>query len=226
MKTKLLVIILLLLVSISSTCSFAQMRMTSFDHKDVIHLFNNKDLSDWEFVLQDNTSKPEDIFTVKDSILHIESNTLGYMYTKEKYDNYRLYIEWRWIKPSSDNGIFVLINESNKPYPSAIECRLKENNSGDFIIYGNASLAEYTTHENETRPLFPTIAKKYESNENPVGEWNQLDIFIIEGIVSVYINGKFQNEGTSLIKSGHVGIKCVGGEPIEFKKFFLIKINP
>ncbi|MDN5296726.1 MAG: hypothetical protein PWQ71_832, partial [Bacteroidota bacterium] len=60
------------------------------------------------------------------------------------------------------------------------------------------------------RPKFPVIPKKNNSNEKPVGEWNKAKIVIKEGHISVYINDLLQNEGTSPVTEGHIGLQSEG----------------
>ena len=64
--------------------------------QQTIDLFNGKDLSNWKFYLEDSTTKPEEVFSVKEGLIHIKGTPFGYMYTKEKYGNYKLHVEYRW----------------------------------------------------------------------------------------------------------------------------------
>ena len=59
-------------------------------------LFNGKDLSNWNFVVDKNSVPADQVFSVRDGVIHIKGNPFGYMYTKEKYSNYKLHVEWRW----------------------------------------------------------------------------------------------------------------------------------
>ena len=73
-------------------------------------LFNGKNLSNWNFVVDKNAVPAEQVFSVKDGLIRISGEPFGYMYTKEKHSNYKLHVEWRWVdgKPSN-SGIFLLI---------------------------------------------------------------------------------------------------------------------
>ena len=48
-------------------------------------LFNGKDLSGWNFVVDKNSVPAEQVFSVKDGVINITGQPFGYMYTKEKY---------------------------------------------------------------------------------------------------------------------------------------------
>jgi hypothetical protein len=177
-------------------------------------LFNGKDLSQWNFVV-DNDSEPADrVFTVHDGVINIKG-TLGYMYTKKKYSNYVLHVEWRWPVEATNSGIFVLIEEPKNPFPNGIECQLGAGNAGDLVLLGGSNLNEYKTPP-EGRPAFPVLKKTNSSNEQPVGKWNHANIFVQDGVINVFINGVHQNTATNKVKSGHIGLQSEGKD-IQFK---------
>jgi len=133
------------------------------------------------------------------------------MYTKRKYSDFTLETEWRWLGEAGNSGIFLLIESPDNPFPRAIECQLKAGNAGDFVLLNHSQLAEYALPDGVTeRPKFPVIPKKNNSNEKPVGEWNKAKIVIKEGHISVYINDLLQNEGTSPVTEGHIGLQSEG----------------
>ncbi|MBK5722809.1 DUF1080 domain-containing protein [Dysgonomonas sp. Marseille-P4677] len=184
-------------------------------------LFNGKDLTNWNFVIEGNKVPAEEVYSVKDGIIHVTGNPLGYMYTKEKYGNFHLQTEWRW--PSgveSNSGIFVLIEEPNNPFPNGIECQLKSGDAGDFVLLGGSDLAEFKSIEGQPRPKFPVVKKDKGSTEKVPGEWNKADIYCLNGVITVYINGIFQNKGTNKIKEGYIGLQSEGKD-IEFRNVTL-----
>ena len=188
--------------------------------QEVEKLFNGTDLSNWNFVLEKKDVPAEKVFFIKDGLIHIAGAPLGYMYTRAKYGNYHLHAEWRWPEGvASNSGIFLLIEEPNNPFPNGIECQLKAGNAGDFVLLGGSDLAEYKNPDSE-RPKFPIIAKAKASTEKVAGEWNSADIYCRDGIITVYINGVFQNKGTNKIKEGHIGLQSEGKD-VEFKNVAL-----
>jgi len=160
-------------------------------------LFNGKDLSNWEFVVEKNAVPADQVYSVKNGVIHIKGAPLGYMYTKEKYDNYKLHVEWRWDEGESNSGIFVLIEDPKNPFPNGIECQLAAGNAGDFVLLGGSDLEEFNLRPGEERPAFPVVKKTNASSEKPAGEWNEANIFVRDGVITVYINGVFQNTGTN-----------------------------
>ena len=58
-------------------------------------LFNGKDLSNWNFVVDKNSVPADQVYSVRDGKIFITGQPFGYMYTKEKYSDYKLHVEWR-----------------------------------------------------------------------------------------------------------------------------------
>lgn len=198
--------LMLLLILLASSCKQQSME-----------IFNGKDLSNWEFVLENDTAPANEVYTVNDGVITIAGEPLGYMYTKEKYRNYTLELEYRWAENASNSGIFVLIEEPTNPFPNGIECQLKAGQAGDFVLLGGSDLNEYTLPEGVTeRPAFPVIDKLEASSEKATGEWNKAKIVVLDGSITVYINDVLQNRATSNVMEGHIGLQSEG-EAIQFK---------
>ena len=193
-------------------------------HSQTEELFNGKDLSNWNFVVDGNKAAFGDVFSVQDGVILIHGNPFGYMYTKNKYSNYILELEWSWIDQVSNSGIFLTIAEvqSGNPFPNGIECQLKAGLAGDFVLLGGSDMNEYVAPA-EGRPEFPVIKKREDSNEKPVGEWNKAKIEVRDGKITVYINGVLQNQGTNKVKEGYIGLQSEGG-PIQFRNLKLTKL--
>ncbi|WP_080904676.1 DUF1080 domain-containing protein [Parabacteroides sp. Marseille-P3160] len=185
-------------------------------------LFNGKDFSNWNFIVKDNAVPPERVFTIKDGLIHITGDPFGYMYTKKKYSNFKLHVEWRWPKGvESNSGIFVLIEEANNPFPNGIECQLKAGDAGSFVLLGGSDLLEFELPAGTAeRPAFPVVQKAKESSEKPAGEWNEANIFVKDGTITVFINGVYQNVGTNPVKEGYIGLQSEGKD-IQFRNVTL-----
>ena len=190
--------------------------------QQTIDLFNGINLDGWGFVLKDDSKKPEGVFKVQDGLIHITGSPFGYMYTLEKYDNYRLHVEWRWPEEATNSGIFLFVQENNV-WPNAIECQLHAGDAGDFVLLNGSDLAEFVTKEGEARPAFPIIKKQNASSEMAAGEWNNADIICENGNITVFINGVLQNKGTkSLHKTGHIALQSEGKD-IQFRN---VRLTP
>lgn len=188
-----------------------------------IDLFNGRDLSNWNLFVDKGKLSAEEVFTVKDGVIHCVGNPFGFMYTKETYKNFRLHVEWRWPEKKSNSGIFLFVQEPAKLWPNAIECQLHAGDAGDFVLLGGSDLKEFVLPKGEKRPDFPVIAKKAPSNEMEPGEWNNADIICKNGNITVYINGTLQNKGSKpMYKEGHIALQSEGGE-VEFRN---VRLTP
>jgi hypothetical protein len=186
-------------------------------------LFNGKDLSNWNFVIEDTNVPAGDVYSVRDGAILIQGKPLGYMYTKKKYKNYVLELEWSWIGEASNSGIFIHIADPENPFPNGIEVQLKAGNAGDLVLLGGSNLDEFVLPADGKRPDFPVVKKREESSEKPVGEWNKAKIEVNGGKITVCINGVLQNAGTNKVKKGHIGLQSEGGL-IRFKNITVQKL--
>lgn len=187
-------------------------------------IFNGKDLSNWNFVVENDTIPGDQVFTVKEGVISIKGEPLGYMYTKEKYGDFTLKLEYRWPAEESNSGVFILIEDPANPFPKGIECQLMAGKAGDFVLLNGSDLNEYKLPEGATeRPRFPVMEKLHPSNEKPAGEWNKMQISVADGAISVFVNDVLQNEATSKVKEGHIGLQSEGKE-VEFRNLILRKM--
>lgn len=199
-----------------------------FAESPTIDLFNGKDLSNWSFFIDTSAKdiKPEQVFTVKNGLIHIKGKPFGYMYTKEKFDNFYLHVEWCYPIEKSNSGIFLFVQDPPKElWANAIECQLCANKAGDFIMLGGSEMEEFKVPEGKIKPKFPLVKKFDESNEGSVGTWNTADIICENGRIIVYINGTLQNIGTAkLNKSGYIGLQSEGSD-ILFRNVRLTRLS-
>ncbi len=191
---------------------------------ETVQLFNGKDLSNWNFVLDPaGKADAKEVFTVKDSVISVKGQPFGYMYTKEKYSNFVLTVEWRYPEKASNSGIFLYLQNQNF-WPTCIEMQLCSQAAGDFVLMAGADMAEFKLPEGKERPKFPVVAKSKPSSENPIGQWNTAEIACKDGEISVRINGVLQNIGHVKYKSGNIALQSEG-DRIEFRKVELVKIK-
>jgi len=185
-------------------------------------LFNGTDLSNWNFVVADNSVPADQVYSVKDGVIEIAGAPIGYMYTKEQYGDCVLEVEWRWVGEATNSGIFLLIEDPKNPFPNGIECQLHAGDAGDFVLLGGANLDEFQLAEGQERPGFPVVKKREASSEKPTGEWNKARIDIVGGVITVYINDVLQNVGTDKVLKGHIGLQSEG-KTIQFRNITLTK---
>lgn len=192
--------------------------------KSTDKIFNGKDLSNWNFVVENDAVPADQVYTVREGLIIVKGEPLGYMYTQQKYSDFMLELEYRWGGEASNSGVFFLIEEPSNPFPKGIECQLKADKAGDFVLLSGADLKEYVLPEGVTeRPKFPVIEKRESSSEKPAGEWNKVKIRVKGGAIEIYINDVLQNSATSEVKEGHIGLQSEGKE-IQFRNLILEKL--
>ena len=207
MKLKSILMALILTTVMTSCCENCSKK----------ELFNGKDLTGWVCVLEDETPT-SDVYGVKDGNIHIVGKPFGYMRTAEKYGDYKLHVEWRWIGEGTNSGLFQRVQDGDKVWPEAIECQLCSGKAGDYVMLGGAKIAEV-----ECVGEFP-VKDRVKYCEKPIGEWNTADIICEGKNIKVYINGEFQNECTGDHSEGYIALQSEGG-PIEFRNIFITDIK-
>ncbi|MBN2012459.1 DUF1080 domain-containing protein [candidate division KSB1 bacterium] len=189
-----------------------------------VQLFNGTDLSGWHIVLADSQYAENDVFFVKDSVLHCTGATNGYIRTDNDCANYTLTVDWRWIGEPGNSGVFVHAQPPDKVWPQTIECQLMAGHAGDFVLIGPNSIKIDTTMY-ETTHKSKGIGKMHESSEKPAGEWNHYKIVCKDDSITCYVNGVLQNSGgIASITSGKICLQSEG-TPIEFRNITMTTLE-
>lgn len=192
-----------------------------------IQLFNGKDLEGWVWVRQGSATQPtdkparmEDVWTVRNGILHDQGSPMGYLRTEKSFDNYVLTVEQRHVK-AGNGGIFFAISQPDKVWPKAIEVQGQSGNEGHL-----RGVADFKLNLDPARSVPRQLNRIGGSVTHPVGEWDTVVITVDHGNVAVTINGQLKNLTSSPESfAGQVGLQAEGGE-MEFRKFELRPIEP
>lgn len=185
--------------------------------KDTVWIFNGKDLSNLELVLENKNADKSNLYKIKDKILYIK--TKGYLRTKNKYSNFFLHSEWKWTEKDEkgNSGILIYIQPPDTVWPNCIQVNLKANHAGDLIAMDGAGFKEAEGKPNNTALIFNP------SSEKPEGEWNSCNILCLDDSMTVYINGVLENKASGIINhNGTIGLQ-LEGKPIAFKNVYLIE---
>jgi hypothetical protein len=187
-----------------------------------IELFNGKDFSGWTFCMRTN-AEPAKTFTVTNGVAHCSGQPFGYMRTEKSYSDYRLIVEWRFVKVASgsDNtGVFVHVQPPDQVWPKCIENQGQYQHQGDLVLMGGATCKARDTVQ--TRMVRATEKQ----NEKPAGEWNTYEIVCSGSTLKNYVNGKLMNEATECsLSSGAIALQSEGGE-FEVRKVSLEPLKP
>lgn len=186
----------------------------NFDDDNQTPLFDGKSLEGWVGVCED-----QDVFSVKDSHIHVKGNPFGYLRTDKKYSDFTLHAEWRWIGEGTNSGIFLCVQDGDMVWPEAVECQLKAGRAGDLVCLGGAKVAEIPALPGVKFPVkprnHPDVAVELED-----GQWNRAEIICRGREMLVYINGNFENKAALPHDEGYIALQSEGGE-LEFKNIYI-----
>lgn len=209
----------------------------ALSEEKVVHLLTD-DLAHFYTVLRDfgKDANNDDVFTVKDGILRISGQHWGSLVTKKEYENYRLVVEWKWgektwaprAENARDSGVLVHVTGPDKVWPKSIEAQIIEGGTGDILVVEGAGLTvggerkEGDTSRFDRPGRNPWEDKKdfVGPNEidNPVGEWNTMEVICKGDTVKVIVNGTTTLEGVDAEPSkGKILIQSEAAE-IFFRK--------
>ena len=182
-----------------------------------IDLFNGKDFTGWKFTARGDAPAAE-TWSVTNGVIHCTGKPNGYARTDSFYRDYKLTVEWRFVKiaPKADNsGIFVHLNPPDKVWPACVEVQGAHGKMGDLRMNGGATAKGHETDETKNAD------SQAPSNEKPPGDWNTFEVECSGDTIKLWTNGKLMNQITGCsASSGAIGIQSEGGE-IEVRKMFL-----
>jgi len=186
------------------------------NYGEAFRLFNGKDLAGWT-VPFDNC---KDTFSAEDGKLCITGRPGGYIRTEKDFTNYVLRLQVRHLK-RCNNGVLLRMVGKDKVWPRSIECQGAKDNLGDIWNIDNFPMkaAADRTRGRHTRKAHP-------SNEKPVKEWNQYELYLNKGDLRIVVNGLVQNTATECLETpGKICIQSEGG-PVEWRNIVMIPILP
>jgi hypothetical protein len=187
-----------------------------------IKLFNGKNLDGWDCRLVDKTTPMEKVWSVKDGLLLCTGKPSGYLLTKRRdFENYVLNVEWRWPGEGGNNGVFVRYSEKRGEVPKAIEVQLASGDAGDFWAGDGVKIDVENEGNRKSGQRYKNLT---DDSENPVGEWNAMQVICRGDEMLVMINGNLVNHGTRCSeRKGAIALQSEG-TPIEFRKVELRKL--
>ena len=209
------------LMMILSTVTGCQGMFGPTEPNKKIMLFNGKDMSGWKLFIPDENIDVDEIWSVRNGVVHCKGKPNGYMRTKDTYKNYKLHLEWRWPGEPTNSGVLLHSSGEDKVWPRCIECQLKGGSAGDFVLINGTGITVDGKDMQDVNKQFVSVKKKQKSSEKPSGQWNSYDIYCDEGDIRCYVNDVLQNTGTDASDtSGWICLQSEGG-PIEFRNIYI-----
>ena len=157
-------------------------------------------------------------------LLAVENRTLkcgagvrGRLQTERMFTDYRLVLEWRWPENRhGDAGVLLMLTSQRGGAAKAVEVQLHQGNAGDFYRIGGFAVGTFRTG---------VRSRLAGSSEKPRGEWNQLEVEVLAGKITVTINGVQQNKAANCPQQpGRIGL-LLENYPIEFCNIILTPLE-
>jgi len=186
-----------------------------------VALFNGENMDGWSHFLN-NGGAMDDVWRVEEGIIICKGQPAGYICTEKEYKNFILRLQWRFnpeTKKEGNSGVLLRKTGEDKIWPRCLEAQLMSRNAGDFWIIDNfpvTTVAERTNGRN---------AKKTHCNENAPGEWNEYEIVVNKGDVTLIVNGEVLN--TATVAEEIAGKICLQSEGVEiqFRRISLVPLD-
>ena len=195
-------------------------------------LFNGKNLDGWVWYQRPPKTgeKTKDgapvvavgldqVWSVKDGVLHTTGNPTGYIRTEKSFDNYVLTVEQRHVG-KGNGGILFAITGADKVWPHCLEAQGANGEEGDI-----RNIADFKLTMDPERVEPKRLRTIGPNSEKPAGQWETIEVTVDHGKLWVTVNGQFQNIATySESLAGQIGLQAEGGE-MEFRKIELRPIE-
>ncbi len=199
------------------TVEFKDIRVTHLpDHfGEAGRIFTGENLDGWTV----NSDALKDTWSVKDGVMVNKGRPVGYIRTTEDFTNYILRLQFRH-QGRGNGGVLLRMVGPDKVWPRSIEAQGQYNAAGDIwnIDKFPMKTAPDRTSGRHTR-------KMHESNEKPVGQWNQYEITMDGEYLELKVNELVQNTATECwVTPGKICLQSEGS-PMEFRNLVVIPIN-
>ena len=194
---------------------FKDIRVKTFDveYGPAVRLFNGKDLTGW--TMKDDQ---KDVWGVKDGVMTDKGKPFGFIATKDDYTNYVLRLQVKHLV-ETNSGVLLRSTKLEGAWPKSIEAQVMSGKMGDIYNFGKFSLK---TDPKRTRGA--GTSKIHESNEKPIGQWDEYEITLNKGDLELRINSLVQNTATECQEiPGKICLQSEGGA-LEFRNIVLIPI--
>jgi len=191
-----------------------------------IALWNGKDLAGWKAFVPDAEKagvKPESVWSIEDGVLVCKGNPVGYIRTEKDHTNYVLRLQWRFspvTKKAGNSGVLLRMIGEDKVWPRSVEAQLQSGSAGDFW-----NIENFVMTADPARTNGRNTKKMSKDVERPLGEWNEYEIVVDHGTITLMVNGEMLNQATKVEEvAGKICLQSEGAE-IHFKNISLTPIK-
>jgi 3-keto-disaccharide hydrolase len=184
--------------------------------REPVKLFNGMDLSGWAWVSAKRGSRIEDIWTVVDGNLRCNGTVPGYIRTDSEYTSFILTMQVRRLT-EGDGGVLLRVIGGEKVWPKSIGAETGSDAFGDIW-----NLDQFPM-EVDPRRTQGAYTKRIRADlaEKPLGEWNDYEIRMNGGELTLRVNGVVQNVAWGCrVLPGKIALRSHGGM-YELRKILL-----
>ena len=192
-------------------------------------LFNGKDFSGWRVPEGDNGHWRVDNYLIHyDAESEASNEGMGkHLWTEEEFEDFHLHVDWRFTEASGMHNMpFIMPDGSYKKDENGDVIYTPTPNSDSGILLrgmdqvnlwnwnvGSGELWSVRTNEDLSSEQRATAVPRVRA-DNPIGDWNSMDITLIGDRVSVMLNGQWVIEDAQIPgipEKGPIGLQHHGG---------------
>ena len=209
---------------VNDNLEIADLNFNNAASNEVISLFNGINLDNWierpldGFLADgaDGADGANDGWEATDGMILTKKGKRSALVHKISFLNYELNFEYKLLERSSDSGIGIFVGDNNKGY---LEVQLYPNRSGD--LYKIGSDVEFKLDDEN---MLRFSSRKFKEGNEENGEWNKMNIKIINGQAEISINGEIQNRAfNDQMKPSKILLRNEGSS-VGFKNLILKKL--
>jgi len=188
-----------------------------------IALWNGNTFDGWVRFIPGDSVDVDTVWSIHDGMLYCTGKPTGYIRTQASFSNYKLHIEWRWVREGGNSGVLLHCQEPDQVWPNCIEAQLQSKDAGDLVLIGPGQITVAgKTYKNEKQ--FLIIPNQKDGVEKSLGEWNAYDLVCRDRTIVCSVNGVEINRGENAsVNSGWIALQSEGA-PIEFRNIVLEKL--
>jgi len=160
-----------------------------YPEDEFVSLFDGKTLDGWHLM---NSAK----FVAEDRVIKLNGGS-GWLRSEKEYSDFILRLEFRFLKPEQDGGVFKKKKKDSENWPENYEIQV-ENTRRMAKIWG----AEYDLNVSLVQILL---------NKN--GGWNEYNIKLVGSNIEVRLNGELVTTSDSMdeLTNGYIGLQGENG---------------
>jgi hypothetical protein len=182
---------------------------------NAVRLFNGEDLAGWT----PSSDALKDTFGVSGGVITDTGKPAGYLRTEADHTSYALSLQLKHVS-GGNSGVLVRAQLPDKVWPKSIECQGQTGSMGDIW-----NIDKFPMTVDPARTEGRRTKKLHDSNERPLGEWNDYDITMSGGDLAIRVNNLLQNTAADCdVVPGKICLQAEGSAK-EFRNIVLVPIG-